>query len=64
MTEQEKRAWIKAASNEELLKEYRNNHPLDLDLNVQIAKRVGITLHEHFHDGDLLREEILRRMNG
>ena len=61
MTMEEKQAWLRKASNEELLKQLESI-PTDFEGIIRYAKRWGSTFDEVVEDRNLTRAEILRRM--
>ena len=61
MTKEEKQAWLRQASNEELLKQL-DSIPADFEAIIRYAKRWGCTFGEVVEDRDLTKAEILRRM--
>ena len=61
MTMEEKQAWLRKASNEELLKQLESI-PTDFEEIIKYAKRWESTFAEVVEDRNLTRAEILRRM--
>lgn len=61
MTMEEKQAWLRKASNEELLKQLESI-PTDFEEIIKYAKRWESTFEEVVEDRNLTRAEILRRM--
>lgn len=61
MTMEEKQAWLRTASNEELLSQL-DSIPTDFEGIIRYAKRWGTTFDEVVKDRRLTRAEILRRM--
>ena len=61
MTKEEKQAWLRQASNEELLKQL-DSIPADFEAIIRYAKRWECTFEEVVEDRDLTKAEILRRM--
>ena len=61
MTMEEKQAWLRKASNEELLKQLESI-PTDFEEIIKYAKRWESTFEEVVDDRNLTRAEILRRM--
>ena len=61
MTMEEKQAWLRKASNEELLKQLESI-PTYFEEIIKYAKRWESTFEEVVEDRNLTRAEILRRM--
>ena len=61
MTMEEKQAWLRKASNEELLKQLESI-PTDFEEIIKYAKRWESSFEEAVEDRNLTRAEILRRM--
>lgn len=61
MTMEEKQAWLRKASNEELLKQLESI-PTDFEEIIKYAKRWESSFEEVVEDRNLTRAEILRRM--
>lgn len=64
MTHEEKLAWARAASDEELLNEFANmDRCSQIDRIFEHAERWGISPEEILGDRAILRDEVLRRMS-
>ena len=61
MTMEEKQAWLRKASNEELLKQLESI-PTGFEEIIKYAKRWESSFEEVVEDRNLTRAEILRRM--
>lgn len=61
MTMEEKQAWLRKASNEELLKQL-DSIPTDFQEIIKYARRWETTFDEVMKDRELTKAEILRRM--
>ena len=61
MTMEEKQAWLRKASNEELLKQL-DGIPTDFQEIIKYARRWETTFDEVMKDRELTKAEILRRM--
>ena len=61
MTMEEKQAWLRKASNEELLKQLESI-PTDFEEIIKYSKRWESSFEEVVEDRNLTRAEILRRM--